>query len=554
MEKNMIEKVENKLRAAIKEGLVKTLEQADITLEQIPDIKVEVPREKEHGDYATNIAMVMAKHFKRAPRQIAELLKENIEADLIKDISVAGPGFINFNLENSWLYETIDLIDKLGKDYGKVDVGDNKRVLIEFVSANPTGPLHVGHSRGAVVGDMTANIMEAAGYEVDREYYFNDAGNQIDLLAKSTLIRYKQLFDIEIDLPKNAYHGKYLIDIAKKLKEKYGKSLLDKKEEEQLDICKEFAYESLKTKIEEDLKYFGIEFDNWFYESSLHEGDIEDAINILKEKGYTYEEEGALWLRSTEFDDDKDRVIVKSDGSLTYLAADIAYHLDKIERGYDKLINVWGADHHGYIDRVKASIQALGYSKDILEIIIVQLVNLMRDGEKIPMSKRAGEFVTMTDVIDEVGKDAARYFYIMRSSDSHFDFDLELAKEESSSNPVYYIQYAHARIHSILENAEDIDLKDVDYKLLDSEEEIDLIKLMARYPQVIKDSAESREPHILANYAYELANAFHIFYNKRQVISSEESLSKARLKLVVSLQQVLKNLCRVLGIEAPDQM
>ncbi|HMA60403.1 MAG TPA: arginine--tRNA ligase [Halanaerobiales bacterium] len=554
MEKNMIEKVENKLRAAIKEGLVKTLEQADITLEQIPDIKVEVPREKEHGDYATNIAMVMAKHFKRAPRQIAELLKENIEADLIKDISVAGPGFINFNLENSWLYETIDLIDKLGKDYGKVDVGDHRRVLIEFVSANPTGPLHVGHSRGAVVGDMTANIMEAAGYEVDREYYFNDAGNQIDLLAKSTLIRYKQLFDIEIDLPKNAYHGKYLIDIAKKLKEKYGKSLLDKKEEEQLDICKEFAYESLKTKIEEDLKYFGIEFDNWFYESSLHEGDIEDAINILKEKGYTYEEEGALWLRSTEFDDDKDRVIVKSDGSLTYLAADIAYHLDKIERGYDKLINVWGADHHGYIDRVKASIQALGYPKDILEIIIVQLVNLMRDGEKIPMSKRAGEFVTMTDVIDEVGKDAARYFYIMRSSDSHFDFDLELAKEESSSNPVYYIQYAHARIHSILENAEDIDLKDVDYKLLDSEEEIDLIKLMARYPQVIKDSAESREPHILANYAYELANAFHIFYNKRQVISSDESLSKSRLKLVVSLQQVLKNLCRVLGIEAPDQM
>ncbi len=554
MEKNMIEKVENNLRTAIKEGLVKTLEQEDITLEQIPDIKVEVPREKEHGDYATNIAMVMAKHFKRAPRQIAEMLKENIEADLIRDISVAGPGFINFNLKNSWLYETIDLIDKLGEDYGKVEVGDNKRVLIEFVSANPTGPLHVGHSRGAVVGDMTANIMEAAGYEVDREYYFNDAGNQIDLLAESTLIRYKRLFDIEIDLPKNAYHGKYLIDIAKKLKEKYGKSLLDKKEEEQLDICKEFAYESLKTKIEEDLKYFGIEFDNWFYESTLHDGDIEEAINILKEKGYTYEEEGALWLRSTEFDDDKDRVIVKSDGSLTYLAADIAYHLDKIERGYDKLINVWGADHHGYIDRVKASIQALGYPKDILEIIIVQLVNLMRDGEKIPMSKRAGEFVTMTDVIDEVGKDAARYFYIMRSSDSHFDFDLELAKEESSSNPVYYIQYAHARIHSIIENAEDIDLKNVDYKLLDSEEEIDLIKLMARYPQVIKDSAESREPHILANYAYELANAFHIFYNKRQVISSDESLSKARLKLVVSLQQVLKNLCRVLGIEAPDQM
>lgn len=554
MEKNMIEKVETNLREAIKVGLIKTLEQKNINLEKIPEIKVEVPREKEHGDYATNIALVMAKHFKKSPRRVAELLKENIKYDLIKEISIAGPGFINFNFKNSWLYKTIDLIDKLGEDYGKIGVGANKRVLIEFVSANPTGPLHVGHSRGAVVGDMAANIMEAAGYNVDREYYFNDAGNQIDILAESTLIRYKQLFDIEIDLPKNAYHGKYLIDIAKQLKDKYGENLLKKEQKEQLSICKEFSFEKLKLKIEEDLKYFGIKFDNWFYESSLHDGDIEDAINLLKEKGYTYQKDGALWLKSTEFDDDKDRVIVKSDGSLTYLAADIAYHLDKIKRGYDKLINVWGADHHGYIDRVKASIQALGYPKDILEIIIVQLVNLMRDGEKIPMSKRAGEFVTMTDVIDEVGKDAARYFYIMRSSDSHFDFDLELAKEESNNNPVYYIQYAHARIHSILENAEDIDLKDANYKLLDSPEEIDLIKLMARYPEVIKDSAESREPHILANYAYDLANAFHIFYNKRQVISSDNKLSKARLKLVVSLQQVLKNLFSVLGIEAPDQM
>jgi len=453
MKKNIIDNVENELIEAIQEGLVETLEQEGIQLEKIPAIKVEVPREKEHGDYATNIAMVMAKHFKRAPRQIADLLKENIESDLIEDISVAGPGFINFDLKDKWLYETIDLIDQLQEDYGKVEFGQQKKVLIEFVSANPTGPLHVGHSRGAVVGDMTANIMEAAGYNVDREYYFNDAGNQIDILAKSTLIRYKQLFDIDVDLPQNAYHGKYLIDIARQLKEKYGEELLAKDEDKQLNICKEFAFESLKTKIEEDLEYFGIKFDNWFYESTLHDGDIEEAINILKEKGYTYEKEGALWLKSTEFSDDKDRVIIKSDGSLTYLAADIAYHLDKIERGYDKLINVWGADHHGYINRVKASIQALGYPKDILEIIIVQLVNLMRDGEKIPMSKRAGEFVTMTDVIDEVGKDAARYFYIMRSSDSHFDFDLELAKEQSSNNPVYYIQYAHARIHSILENA-----------------------------------------------------------------------------------------------------
>lgn len=554
MVKNIIKKVEKNLKNSIKEALVTTLNQEDISLDQIPDIKVEVPREKEHGDYATNIAMVMAKHFKKAPRQIAELISENIDSELIKDVSVAGPGFINFELENEWLYETIDLIDEYQEKYGEVDIGENKRVLIEFVSANPTGPLHVGHSRGAVVGDMTANIMETAGYEVDREYYFNDAGNQINILAESTLIRYKQLFDIEVELPKNSYHGEYLINIAEELKNKWGKELLDKDKEEQLKICRDFAFKKLKNKIEKDLNYFGIKFDNWFYESTLHDGDIENVIEILKDKDYIYEKDEALWFKSTAFGDDKDRVIVKSDGSLTYLAADIAYHLDKIERGYDKLINVWGADHHGYIDRVKASIQALGYPEDLLEIIIVQIVTLIRGGEKVTMSKRAGEFVTMRDVIDEVGRDAARYFYIMRSSDSHFDFNLELAKEESSNNPVYYIQYAHARIHSILENAGDLDIADADLRLLDKEEEIDLIKWMAHYPEVIKDSAESRQPHILANYAYDLANAFHVFYNKCQVITEDKELSKSRLKLVVSLQQVLQNLFSVLGIDAPEHM
>jgi arginyl-tRNA synthetase len=554
MVKNMVEKIEKKLIETIKQSLITSLKQENIEVEEIPSIKVEVPREKEHGDYATNIAMVMAKVFKKAPRQIAEQLKQNIDLEIIEDVSIAGPGFINVTLKDDWLYETIELIDELKEDYGKTDTGKNEKVLIEFVSANPTGPLHVGHSRGAVVGDMTANIMDEAGYDVTREYYFNDAGNQIDLLAESTLIRYKQLFDIDIELPKNAYHGEYLIDIAEQLKKEHGKNLLEQDEGEQIKICKEFSFKKLKSKIEDDLNYFGIKFDNWFYESTLHNGEIKEAIDILKEKGYIYKKEDAYWFKSTEFGDDKDRVIIKSDGALTYLAADIAYHLDKIQRGYDKLINVWGADHHGYIDRVKAAVQALGYSKDILEIIIVQLVNLVRDGEKIPMSKRAGEFVTMEDVINEVGKDAARYFYIMRSSDSHFDFDLELAKEESSNNPVYYIQYAHARIFSILENAEQYDLKNIDLSYLQKEEELDLIKLMARYPEVIKDSAENRQPHILANYAYDLANAFHVFYNKCQVISDDEKMTKARLKLVVSLQQVLKNMFKVLGISAPDQM
>src|SRR6056297_2428309 len=554
MKKNIIDNVENELIEAIQEGLVETLEQEGIQLEKIPAIKVEVPREKEHGDYATNIAMVMAKHFKRAPRQIAELISENIDSELIKEVSVAGPCFINFELINKWLYETIDLIDKYEDKYGEIDIGEHKKVLIEFVSANPTGPLHVGHSRGAVVGDMTANIMETAGYEVDREYYFNDAGNQINILAESTLIRYKQLFDIEIDLPQNAYHGKYLIDIAESLKDKWGSEILEKETVDQIKICKEFAFKRLKNKIEDDLKYFGIRFDNWFYESSLHNGEIEKAIDILKEKEYIYKDEGALWFKSKKFGDDKDRVVVKSDGSLTYLAADIAYHLDKLERGFDKLINVWGADHHGYIDRVRASIQALGYPAEALEIIIVQIVTLLRDGEKVTMSKRAGEFVTMRDVIDEVGKDAARYFYIMRSADSHFDFNLELAKEQSASNPVYYIQYAHARIHSILENAGDIEVEKANLELLKCTEELDLIKLMAQYPEVIKDSALSRQPHLLANYAYDLANSFHVFYNQCRVISEDKKRSQARLKLVLSLQQVLQNLFSVLGIDAPKQM
>lgn len=554
MVKNIINETEKNLKDSIKEALVTTLNQEDIKLEQVPDIKVEVPREREHGDYATNIAMVMAKHFKKAPRQIAELISKNIDTELIKEVSVAGPGFINFELENDWLYQTIDLIDEYQDKYGELELGKGQNVLIEFVSANPTGPLHVGHSRGAVVGDMTANIMETAGYDVDREYYFNDAGNQINILAESTLIRYKQLFDIEVELPENSYQGEYLINIAEELKEKWGQEILGKEKKEQFKICRDFAFKKLRSKIEEDLKYFGIKFDNWFYESALHDGDIKNVIEILRDKGYIYEEKGALWFKSSGFGDDKDRVIVKSDGSLTYLAADIAYHLNKIERGYDKLINVWGADHHGYINRVKASIQALGYPEDLLEIIIVQIVTLIRGGEKVTMSKRAGEFVTMRDLIDEVGRDAARYFYIMRSTASHFDFNLELAKEESSKNPVYYIQYAHARIHSILENAGELDTVDPDLSLLNKEEELELIKWMAHYPEVIKDSAENRQPHILANYAYDLANAFHIFYNKCQVITDDKKLSKARLKLVVSLQQVLQNLFSVLGINAPEHM
>ena len=424
---------------------------------------------------------------------------------------------------------------------------------VEFVSVNPTGPLHVGHSRGAVVGDVTASIMEAAGYDVEKEYYINDAGNQMDILGKSTLLRYREILGEDIEMPEDVYAGDYIKEIAQDLYDEHGEELMEKDEEQQLEICREYAYQEMLADIEEDLEEFGIEFDNWFSERTLHPDKIEQAIDLLRDKGYIFEKEDALWFKSTDFGDDKDRVIIKSDGSPTYLAADMAYHLDKLERGFDKLINVWGADHHGYIPRMKAVIEAFGYDKDILEVIVVQMVTLLRNGKKVPMSKRAGSFVTMKEVNQEVGTDAARYYYVMRSTDSHLDFDLELAKEESSNNPVYYVQYAHARIHSILDNAElKADAENLD--LLTHEAELELMKMLAKLPEEIKMIAESRQPHHLTTYAYDLATAFHSFYNNCRVNTDSKELAQARLYLVNAARQVLKNVLTLLGISAPEQM
>src|SRR6056297_1689453 len=515
MTENMMAKVEKKLKENLKTALDKAVQEKGLELKEYPEIEVEIPREKEHGDYATNLAMVLASTFKTSPREVADILVDKFSSDLVEDIEIAGPGFINFTLDNSWLYDTVHKIIKDGKNYGETDFGQGEKVQIEFVSVNPTGPLHVGHSRGAVVGDVLSRILKTTGFEVDKEYYINDAGNQMDVLGKSTLVRYKQV------------------------------------------LGREFAYDRCLETIKKDLKEFEIDFDVWFSERYLHdENKIDEAIEKLEEKGYIYRENEAVWFKASEFGDDKDRVVVKSDGNKTYLAADIAYHLNKLERGYDKLINIWGADHHGYISRVKASIQAFGYPKDTLEVIVVQMVTLLRDGETVPMSKRAGNFVTMREVMEEVGKDAARYFYVMRSTDSHFDFDLELAKKENTDNPVYYIQYAHARIQSIMENLdEDIDLdSEVDLSNLTHEAEMELMKMMAHYPEMLKLSAERKEAHHVANYAYDLANAFHVFYNKCRVITDDKELSKARVYLVKAARQVLRNVLNVLGISAPDQM
>lgn len=553
MQKNLQAAVEAELVSYLVESVKKAIFDGELDLKKVPEVSIEVPREKEHGDYATNLAMVLAGKAGMNPRKIAEIIVENFESEIVEEINIAGPGFINFKLNNAWLYNNLKIITERGAEYGKIDAGLNKRVQVEFVSANPTGPLHVGHSRGAVVGDVTASIMEAAGFDVEREYYINDAGNQMDILGESTLLRYREILGEEIEMPEDVYAGDYVKEIAQDLYEEHGSELMDQDQEKRLEVCREYAYQEMLKNIRHDLEDFGIKFDNWFSERTLHPEKIEHAIDLLRNKGYIYEEEDALWFKSTEFGDDKDRVIIKSDGAPTYMAADMAYHLDKLERGFDKLINVWGADHHGYIPRMKAVIEAFGYEHDTLEVIVVQMVTLLRNGKKMPMSKRAGSFVTMRDVNQEVGTDAARYYYIMRSTDSHLDFDLELAKEESSNNPVYYVQYAHARIHSILDNAElDADAENLD--LLTHEAELELMKMLAKYPEEIKLSAESRQPHHLTTYAYDLATAFHSFYNNCRVNTDNEKLSQARLYLVNAARQVLKNVLTLLGISAPEEM
>ena len=549
----------------IEEELIEVLEKArdrvladDLDGEELPPIEVEVPREDEHGDYASNLALSLGGKLEKNPRQLAEEISAEIDSELVERVEVAGPGFINFWLDESWLYGTARHITELGEDYGRTDYGRGERVQVEFVSVNPTGPLHVGHSRGAVVGDTLASIMDRAGFEVEREYLINDAGNQMDLLGRSTYLRYLELFGEEIEMPENSYRGDYVKDIARELRDEHGSELREIEEEEAVEIAREFAYERVLAIIKRDLNDFGIEFDNWFSERTLHEeGRIEKAVETLREKGYIYEEEGATWFAASELGDDKDRVVIKSDGSPTYMGADIAYHQDKVDRGFDKLINVWGADHHGYIDRMKASIEALGYDRDMLEIIIVQMVNLIRGGETMPMSKREGEFVTMRELMEEVGLDAARYFFIMRSTDSHFDFDLDLAREESTDNPVYYIQYAHARICSMLERADEelqADADGAELELLDSEAEKELLEYLACFPEEIREAARLRAPHRLANYIYDLANAFHVFYNKCQVLSDDRQQSLARLKLVQATRQVLVNALDLIGVSAPEEM
>ncbi|MDQ1000150.1 arginyl-tRNA synthetase [Neobacillus niacini] len=555
---NIVEQVQSRLKEEIRAAVVK----ANLaTEEQIPDVILEIPKEKAHGDYSTNMAMQLARVTKKAPRMIAEALIENFDRSKasIEKIELAGPGFINFYMNNAYLTDLIPTVLEAGEKYGETMVGGKQKVQVEFVSANPTGDLHLGHARGAAVGDSLCNILAKAGYDVSREYYINDAGNQINNLALSVEARYFQALGQDKPMPEDGYHGADIIGIGKSLAEEFGDKYVNVDEQERFEFFREYGLKYEMAKLQKDLEDFRVSFDVWYSETSLYKnGKIDEALKVLRERGYIYEEEGATWLRSTDFGDDKDRVLIKQDGSYTYLTPDIAYHKDKLDRGFEKLINIWGADHHGYIPRMKAAIQSLGYAADALEVEIIQLVHLYKNGEKMKMSKRTGKAVTMRDLVDEVGLDATRYFFAMRSSDTHMDFDLDLAVSESNENPVYYAQYAHARICSILRSGEEQGIKvdkNADFSLIGAEKEIELLKKLGEFPQAVGEAALKRVPHRVTNYIMELASTFHSFYNAEKVLDSEQpERTKARLALIKTVQITLRNALALIGVSAPEKM
>jgi arginyl-tRNA synthetase len=555
---NIVEQVQSKLKQEIKAAVIK----ANLaTEEQIPDVILEIPKEKAHGDYSTNMAMQLARVAKKAPRMIAEELIAHFDRSKasIEKIELAGPGFINFYMNNSYLTDLIPTILQAGEKYGETTVGNGQKVQVEFVSANPTGDLHLGHARGAAVGDSLCNVLAKAGYDVSREYYINDAGNQINNLALSVEARYFQALGMDKEMPEDGYHGADIIGIGKSLAEEFDDKYVNADEKERFDFFREYGLKYEMAKLKKDLEDFRVGFDVWFSETSLYQnGKIDVALDALRKTGYIFEEEGATWLRSTDFSDDKDRVLIKNDGSYTYLTPDIAYHKDKLDRGFEKLINIWGADHHGYIPRMKAAIQALGYDRDALEVEIIQLVHLYKNGEKMKMSKRTGKAVTMRDLVEEVGLDAVRYFFAMRSSDTHMDFDLDLAVSESNENPVFYAQYAHARISSILRQGEEQGIEvsgAADFTLIGAEKEIELLKKLGEFPGAVGEAAVKRVPHRITNYIFELASTFHSFYNAEKVLDSDNlERTKARLALIKAVQITLKNALALIGVSAPEKM
>jgi len=552
----------------------------------VPSILLEKPRQAQHGDFACNVALQLAKPLKRAPREVAARLVDAIGTSPCLDrAEVAGPGFINFFLTREFKQQTVNRVLSAAGQYGTIPSGQKKRVQVEFVSANPTGPLHVGHGRGAAFGASLANILRAAGFDVSCEYYVNDAGRQMDILAVSTWLRYLEACGVSVEFPRNAYQGEYVRSMARAIFDQHGRkftrettqsslaaALGEPDDEVRLDrliaLAKErlggeydyFHGVALNEQLEDcrsDLAEFGVTYDHWFSERSLHDsGLVERALRTLDERGHLYEQDGAKWFRSTAFGDEKDRVVQRENGQYTYFASDIAYHLNKFERGSDLVIDVWGADHHGYVARVKGALAALGLNPEQLTIVIVQFAVLYRNGQKVSMSTRAGEFVTLRELRNEVGNDAARFFYVLRRSDQHLDFDLDLAKSQSNENPVYYVQYAHARVSSVLEQwgGESACLADAPTSALASEPELGLLSRLLDYPQVIEDAARELAPHVIAFYLRELAAEFHSYYNGTRILVEDEDVKNARLALVTAVRQVLRNGLVLLGVSAPDRM
>lgn len=559
-----------KLKANVTEDLRRSLRRAaeagEVLLVEGPDVSWEYPSEPAFGDLATPVAFALARSLRRKPRDVAELLQRCLDLDphVVDRVEVGGAGYLNLFLTKGFWQQVVPEILRAGEHYGRSQVGAGKKAQVEFVSANPTGPLHVGHGRGAAVGDALANLLAAAGFGVEREFYINDAGTQIEMLARSVLARYRESAGMEVVFPDEGYHGEYVKDLAATLREEFGEKFMDLPERECLPVIGEFATRLMLKELRGDLEQFGIRFDSWFSEKALLSRwgppDRSRRLQAVRDLfgQQVYEAEGAVWLATSAFGDDKDRVLIRANGEPTYFFSDCVYHREKFERGFDHVIDVWGADHHGYIPRVEAAMRALGYPAEGLHVLLVQMVAVLRGEVPVPMSKRSGEFVTLAEVVQEVGRDAARFIFLTRRSDSPLDFDLEVAKAQSLENPVYYVQYGHARISSVLREGEKAGYSgpylDAPVELLELGEELSLLKQLALYPEVVEASALAYEPHRIPAYLQNLAGELHSYYNKYRIIGADRPLSEARLALVSAIRVVLANALGLLGVTAPERM
>lgn len=559
---NMIETAKNEVKEIIMSALGRLISEGKLPADPLPGFTVEIPADSSHGDFSCNAALVSAKTFRTNPRAIATMIAENavLDGTLFGKIEVAGPGFINLFLNPLWFGETVNKAIELGEDYGKTDMGAGKRVLVEFVSANPTGPMHIGNARGGAIGDCLASLLSYAGYCVEREFYINDAGNQVNKFGLSLDIRYRQLFGDDIEMPEDSYHGQDIIDHAKAFAEIYGDKYMTVSEEERRKALVEYALPINIKGLEADLGKYRIKYDTWFKESTLHEsGKVAEVVEMLKEKGVTYEKEGAIWFKASDFGDDQDRVLVRANGVPTYFVPDIAYHYNKlVTRGFDKAIDILGADHHGYIARMKAALTALGVDASKLDIVIMQMVRLVRNGEAVKLSKRSGKAITLATLLDEIPMDAARFFFNLRDPDTHLEFDLDLAIEESSKNPVFYVQYAHARICRVLEKLGDegitcrnLPAAELKYS---EEAELALIRQIASLPETINEAASEYNPSKITRYVLDLSQLFHKFYDTCKIKGESEEIVQSRLSLCLAVKTVIKNMLDLLKVEAPEKM